>query len=216
MEDIRTFRKGDLQNVKEVLRESFFVKGKNEVYNEWEFAEQILLDKGFREKLCLVASVEEEIVGYCILTDARIEDEEGLALGQALPHLRFWRLSKYSTLQSPPPQRPPDKVFPEILYPKESALQTPIRYKPHFFPSQKNFPLKPLSHFANHPCETFVCLPKKLLLFSLKATDSFCNRISGRYFRLCKCTHSGNNIWSHVYLLPDRPHFCCPAFPADI
>ena len=50
MEDIRTFRKGDLQNVKEVLRESFFVKGKDEVYNEWEFAEQILLDKGFREK----------------------------------------------------------------------------------------------------------------------------------------------------------------------
>ena len=49
MEDIRTFRKGDLQNVKEVLRESFFVKGKDEV--------------------------------YCIMTDARIEDEEGLALG---------------------------------------------------------------------------------------------------------------------------------------
>ena len=45
MEDIRTFRKGDLQNVKEVLRESFFVKGKDEVYNEWEFAEQILLDR---------------------------------------------------------------------------------------------------------------------------------------------------------------------------
>ena len=81
MEDIRTFRKGDLQNVKEVLRESFFVKGKDEVYNEWEFAEQILLDKGFREKLCLVASQGEEIVGYCIMTDARIEDEEGLALG---------------------------------------------------------------------------------------------------------------------------------------
>ena len=57
------------------------MKGKDEVYNEWEFAEQILLDKGFREKLCLVASQGEEIVGYCIMTDARIEDEEGLALG---------------------------------------------------------------------------------------------------------------------------------------
>lgn len=81
MEDIRTFRNGDLQNVKEVLKESFFVSGKDEVFNEWEFAERVLLDKGFREKLCLVAVVDEEVVGYCILTDARIEDEEGLALG---------------------------------------------------------------------------------------------------------------------------------------
>lgn len=81
MEDIRTFRNGDLQSVKEVLRESFFAEGKDEVYNEWEMAERVLSDEGFRKQLCLVAEEGEAIVGYCLLTDARIEDEEGLALG---------------------------------------------------------------------------------------------------------------------------------------
>ncbi|MCM1256512.1 MAG: N-acetyltransferase [Roseburia sp.] len=81
MEDIRSFRNGDLQSVKEVLRESFFAEGKDEVYNEWEFAERVLKDEGFRKQLCLVASEGEEIIGYCLMTDARIEEEEGLALG---------------------------------------------------------------------------------------------------------------------------------------
>ena len=81
MEDIRTFRNGDLQSVKKVLRESFFAEGKDEVYNEWEMAERVISDDGFRKQLCLVASEGEEIIGYCLLTDARIEDEEGLALG---------------------------------------------------------------------------------------------------------------------------------------
>ncbi len=81
MEDIRSFGNSDLQNVKELLKDIFFQKGKDTEFNEWELAERVLGDRGFREKLCLVAQSGEEIVGYCLLTDAKIEDEEGLALG---------------------------------------------------------------------------------------------------------------------------------------
>ena len=81
MEDIRTFRKGDLQNVKEVLRESFFVKGKDEVYNEWEFAESVLKTNGYIPELCLIALEENQVIGYNALTIAKIGETEGLALG---------------------------------------------------------------------------------------------------------------------------------------
>lgn len=92
MEDIhiRKFQKGDLQNAKKVLRDVFFQQGKDKIYNEWELAERIPEDPGFREQFCLVAVSGEEVVGYCLFTDAKIEDAEGLALGPVAVKKELW------------------------------------------------------------------------------------------------------------------------------
>lgn len=81
MVDIRSFQEDDLAQVKELLKDVFFRKDSDKEFNEWELSERVLKDKGYRENLCFVACMGEEIVGYCLFTDAKIEDEEGLALG---------------------------------------------------------------------------------------------------------------------------------------
>lgn len=83
MEDIsiRQAGSGDIEEIKAVLREAFYRPGKDEHFNEWEFADRVRSDSGFVPELCLVATINQEIAGYILLSRASIAWHEGLALG---------------------------------------------------------------------------------------------------------------------------------------
>lgn len=78
---IRQTVDNDIFKVKEILREAFDRPGKNESFNEWEFADKVRNDPGFIPELCLVAICNNEIIGYILLSKASIDKNEGLALG---------------------------------------------------------------------------------------------------------------------------------------
>lgn len=71
----------DIEEIKGVIKEAFYRPGKNEDFNEWNLADKVRTDAGFVPELCLVASINEEIVGYILLSKASIGNSEGLALG---------------------------------------------------------------------------------------------------------------------------------------
>lgn len=78
---IRKAADNDIAKIKEIVREAFFRQGKNEYFNEWEFADKVRNDPGFIPELCLVAICNNEIIGYILLSKALIGKNEGLALG---------------------------------------------------------------------------------------------------------------------------------------
>ena len=79
---VRTFRPKDLAEAAALLREAFERPESDSAYNEWTFAERLLMDQeGYHEPLCLVAEDEGRIVGYSALTTAWIGGSKGLALG---------------------------------------------------------------------------------------------------------------------------------------
>lgn len=55
--------------------------GKDEYFNEWEFVDRVRKDSGFIPELCLVAIINDEIIGYILLSRFLIGENEGLALG---------------------------------------------------------------------------------------------------------------------------------------
>ncbi|MBB6454820.1 putative N-acetyltransferase YhbS [Salirhabdus euzebyi] len=71
----------DLPGIKATVKSAFYREGKHELYNEWEFAERVTQDRGFVKELCLVAVLDEEIVGYILLSKAQIGQKQGLSLG---------------------------------------------------------------------------------------------------------------------------------------
>ncbi len=71
----------DLKEIKSIVKEAFYREGKDETFNEWEFVERVKKDEGYIKELCLVAVKDTEIVGYILLTKARIDDHKGLSLG---------------------------------------------------------------------------------------------------------------------------------------
>lgn len=81
MIEIREATENDLKAVKEVLKAAFYREGKDEVFNEWEFAEKVIGDKGFVKELCLIAVVEGKVIGYILLSKAQIGEHLGLSLG---------------------------------------------------------------------------------------------------------------------------------------
>lgn len=78
---IRQAVDNDIFKIKEILRGAFDRPGKNESFNEWEFADKVRKYSGFISKLCLVAICNNEIIGYILLSKALIGKNEGLALG---------------------------------------------------------------------------------------------------------------------------------------
>lgn len=78
---IRQAVDNDIFKIKEILREAFGRPGKNEYFNEWEFADKVRNDAAFIPELCLVAIYNNEIIGYILLSKALIDKNEGLALG---------------------------------------------------------------------------------------------------------------------------------------
>jgi len=79
--EIRKFKKEDLEGTKTIVKEAFYRAGKDEKFNEWNFVDEIQLDKNYIEELCLIAKNDEEYLGYNILTKGSIGDQEGLILG---------------------------------------------------------------------------------------------------------------------------------------
>lgn len=51
-----------IEEIQSVIREAFYRPGKDEAFNEWNFADKVRTDAGFIPELCLVASINEEIV----------------------------------------------------------------------------------------------------------------------------------------------------------
>jgi predicted N-acetyltransferase YhbS len=78
---IKQFESKDLERSMEVVRLAFDRDGKDEKFNEWNFIDQVRNDKSFVDELCLIATVEDEFVGYNLLTKASIGNESGLVLG---------------------------------------------------------------------------------------------------------------------------------------
>ncbi|WP_317922391.1 GNAT family N-acetyltransferase [Tepidimicrobium xylanilyticum] len=64
-----------------MVKEAFYRPDKNEYFNEWEFVDKVRDDTGFIPQLCLVATINEEIVGYIMLSKALIGKHAGLSLG---------------------------------------------------------------------------------------------------------------------------------------
>lgn len=81
MLNIRQATKNDLKAIKAVLKSAFYREGKDPYFNEWEFAEKVIADKGFIKELCQIATIEEQVVGYILLSEAHIGNHLGLALG---------------------------------------------------------------------------------------------------------------------------------------
>lgn len=88
--EIRAFQSSDLAAAKRALREVFERPESDPLYNEWEFAERLPRDSGYREELCLVAEEGEEIIGYLALSAAWIGGQPGLGLGP-LGVCRAWQ-----------------------------------------------------------------------------------------------------------------------------
>lgn len=81
MIEIRQANEADLQEMKAVVKEAFYTKERDEVFNEWEFVDKVTKDKGFVKELCQVAVSDQAIVGYVLLSKARIGKNQGLSLG---------------------------------------------------------------------------------------------------------------------------------------
>lgn len=79
--EIKTFDISYLNEVKNVLKDAFFHENSNEIFNEWEFAENVLKTSGYLPELCLIALDEGKVIGYNVLTIATIGKSQGLALG---------------------------------------------------------------------------------------------------------------------------------------
>lgn len=79
---IKTFEHSYLKSAKSALQSAFARPEFNPAFNEWEFAETVLTDNGFRSDLCLIAVDDDDrVTGYNILTAAAIGTAGGLALG---------------------------------------------------------------------------------------------------------------------------------------
>lgn len=78
---IKQFENKDLELAMEVVKLAFYREGKDDEFNEWNFINQVRSDKSFVSELCLLAIIEDEHVGYNLLTKAGINNEEGLVLG---------------------------------------------------------------------------------------------------------------------------------------
>lgn len=79
--EIKTFEGRYLAGAKKALRSAFYRPESDPQYNEWEFAERLPQDAGYRERLCLIAVENGEVTGYLALSRAKIGGQEGLALG---------------------------------------------------------------------------------------------------------------------------------------
>jgi putative acetyltransferase len=79
--EIKAMRDEDLHPVKAILKEAFWKEGKNEIFNEWEFAEKVMSDSGYIDDLCLIAIDKNAVVGYILLSKSNIGGREGLSLG---------------------------------------------------------------------------------------------------------------------------------------
>lgn len=71
----------DMEEIKSVVRSAFDRPGKNEFFNEWEFAKRVRNDSEFIPELCFVATNNNQIIGYMLLSKALIGVNEGLTLG---------------------------------------------------------------------------------------------------------------------------------------
>ena len=78
---LRTFDTSYLQGTKAALKSAFFHESSNEIFNEWEFAENVLKSEGYIPELCVIALDGEKVIGYNVLTKAEIGEQTGLALG---------------------------------------------------------------------------------------------------------------------------------------
>lgn len=78
---IRQANDNDIEAIKTIVKEAFYRPGKNEHFNEWEFVDKVRNDSGFIPELCLISAIDDEIVGYKLLSKALVGKEEGLALG---------------------------------------------------------------------------------------------------------------------------------------
>jgi len=81
MIEIREATENDLQAMKATVKTAFYREGKDEIFNEWEFVDRVTKDRGFVKELCQVAVLDKEIVGYILLSKAKIGNNEGLSLG---------------------------------------------------------------------------------------------------------------------------------------
>lgn len=79
--EIKTFDISYLQETKTALKSAFFHGNSNEVFNEWEFAGTVLKSDGYISDLCVIAVEGKTVIGYNVLTKARIGNHSGLALG---------------------------------------------------------------------------------------------------------------------------------------
>lgn len=78
---IRKFENKDLEATKTVVKEAFYREDKDANFNEWNFVDEIRLDKDYIQELCLIAKNDNEYLGYSILTKGSIGNQEGLILG---------------------------------------------------------------------------------------------------------------------------------------
>ena len=78
---IMTFEFAYLHDTKDALKSAFYHENSNHVFNEWEFAERLLKSDGYLPELCVIALDGENVVGYNVLTRAKIGSSSGLALG---------------------------------------------------------------------------------------------------------------------------------------
>lgn len=78
---IKQAGENDIEEIKGIIKEAFDRQGKNENFNEWEFADKVRKDPGFISELCLVAICNNEVIGYILLSKALISKNKGLALG---------------------------------------------------------------------------------------------------------------------------------------
>lgn len=79
--EIKTFDTSYLNEAKSVLKEVFLSENSDELFNEWEFAENVLKSNGYIPEFCLIALEKGKVIGYNILTIATIGEAKGLALG---------------------------------------------------------------------------------------------------------------------------------------
>lgn len=81
MIEIREATESDLKAIKAMLKSVFYREGQDELFNEWEFAEKVISDKGFVRELCQIAVLEDKVIGYILLSRAQIGNNLGLSLG---------------------------------------------------------------------------------------------------------------------------------------
>ncbi len=79
--EIKTFELSYLHSAKDALKSIFYNENSSDIFNEWEFAENLLKSDGYLPELCVIAVDEENVVGYNALTKAKIGSSFGLALG---------------------------------------------------------------------------------------------------------------------------------------
>lgn len=78
---IRLAENNDIEEIKDIIKEAFDRPSKNEYFNEWEFVDKVRNDSGFIPELCLVATINKEIIGYILFSRASIGNNDGLSLG---------------------------------------------------------------------------------------------------------------------------------------